>query len=196
MGTRNLTIVRHNGENVIAQYGQWDGFPSGTGLGILEFLHHRGTGDLLRGLSNVEMMTPGIRQEQLEAAVLAVGKSMDDPMIAQGFIDMEVSDMLESMTPETHRNTGFRILYIVADSVESLFLENALEEGNDSISWCEWVWVVNLDDGTLDAYNSYGTSEDQGIFADNPFSHMGRIHTFSLETLPSGHEFMSVFEEE
>lgn len=39
MGTRNLTIV-YNAEGTlkVAQYGQWDGYPSGQGKAVLEFL--------------------------------------------------------------------------------------------------------------------------------------------------------------
>lgn len=32
MGTRNPTAVVLDGEYKLAQYGQWDGFPSGQGL--------------------------------------------------------------------------------------------------------------------------------------------------------------------
>ena len=38
MGTRNLISVIENKKPVIAQYGQWDGYPSGQGVDILEFL--------------------------------------------------------------------------------------------------------------------------------------------------------------
>jgi hypothetical protein len=41
MGTRNLTIVHLEGEYKVAQYGQWDGYPSGNGVKVLEFLRKR-----------------------------------------------------------------------------------------------------------------------------------------------------------
>ena len=38
IGTRSLTIVCQYGEYKVAQYGQWDGYPSGIGVQILKFL--------------------------------------------------------------------------------------------------------------------------------------------------------------
>ena len=38
MGTRNLVAVFSDGEYKIAQYGQWDGYPSGQGLTVLNFI--------------------------------------------------------------------------------------------------------------------------------------------------------------
>ena len=37
MGTRNLTIVYCGGKPVVAQYGQYDGYPSGQGATALAF---------------------------------------------------------------------------------------------------------------------------------------------------------------
>lgn len=39
MGTRGLTIIKIDGETKVAQYGQWDHYPSGQGLDILRGLH-------------------------------------------------------------------------------------------------------------------------------------------------------------
>ena len=38
MGTRHLTIVAAAGGYPVAQYGQWDGYPSGQGVTALNFL--------------------------------------------------------------------------------------------------------------------------------------------------------------
>lgn len=39
MGTRHLQIViDKNGETKLSQYGQWDGYPEGQGIAVLEFL--------------------------------------------------------------------------------------------------------------------------------------------------------------
>ena len=37
MGTRNLSLLKYNNKIIVAQYGQWDGYPSGQGKTILEF---------------------------------------------------------------------------------------------------------------------------------------------------------------
>lgn len=38
MGTRNLTMIYSNGEYKVAQYGQWDGYPEGLGVKLLNYL--------------------------------------------------------------------------------------------------------------------------------------------------------------
>ena len=38
MGTRNVTIIKFNGEEKVRQYGQWDGYPTSALVSIVEFL--------------------------------------------------------------------------------------------------------------------------------------------------------------
>ena len=39
MGTENITMVKHNGEYKVAQYGSFDGYPSGKGFKTVKFLN-------------------------------------------------------------------------------------------------------------------------------------------------------------
>lgn len=38
MGTRNITRVKSGGQLKVCQYCQWDGYPTGAGAGIIEFI--------------------------------------------------------------------------------------------------------------------------------------------------------------
>ena len=38
MGTRHMIAVVSDDKYRVAQYGQWDGYPSGQGVGVLGFL--------------------------------------------------------------------------------------------------------------------------------------------------------------
>ena len=38
MGTRHITAVVSEGEFVVAQYGQWDGYPTGAGNDIVAII--------------------------------------------------------------------------------------------------------------------------------------------------------------
>lgn len=61
MGTRHLqTVIDKNGVKRISQYGQWDGYPSGQGIDILNWLR---TADLEKYAENVAKI-PEITDEQ------------------------------------------------------------------------------------------------------------------------------------
>jgi hypothetical protein len=38
MGTRHLIAAKIDGVYKLAQYGQWDGYPDGQGVAVLDFL--------------------------------------------------------------------------------------------------------------------------------------------------------------
>jgi hypothetical protein len=56
MGTRHLVCIYHNGRFVVAQYGQYDGYSSGTGMVILRFLLVKGNIECLR--ENIHFAPP------------------------------------------------------------------------------------------------------------------------------------------
>lgn len=76
MGTRHLICVQHNNEYKVAKYGQWDGYPSGQGAGILEFLKGSFNKALLfRSLTtflNLQMSKLKLGTKRLEILVMMV----------------------------------------------------------------------------------------------------------------------------
>ena len=52
MGTRNITSVILDGKQVVCQYGQWDGYPTYTGVKILEFLQSCDMDHFKKALNN------------------------------------------------------------------------------------------------------------------------------------------------
>lgn len=61
MGTRGLTNVIYEGEKVISQYGQWDHYPEGVGLQVLNYVRSKQLMENLK--TNLNLITEA---EELE----------------------------------------------------------------------------------------------------------------------------------
>ena len=103
MGTRHLTIVVKNKEYKVAQYGQWDGYPSGQGKTVYEFLS---TEDLIKFSSEIDKIT---------------------------FIPKDTKETFDAReNPELGRDIGSSVLYMIqAGEVSRLF--NMIEFAADSL---------------------------------------------------------------
>lgn len=123
MGTRNSTIVTINGEIRVAQYGQWDGYPTGQGKTIQDFLK---TADL----------------EDFKKKVLALRDITEE--------DEKKVNETENWTqvyPHLSRDAGAGVLeMIAAGDVEFLVLDKEFK--NDGL-FCEYWYDINLDDETV-----------------------------------------------
>ena len=78
MGTRNLTCVYKNGEYRVAQYGQWDGYPEGQGVTILEFLHRVNINEFRNAIDKCTWITEDEINEINEAlinVILLIGRN-------------------------------------------------------------------------------------------------------------------------
>jgi tRNA threonylcarbamoyladenosine modification (KEOPS) complex Pcc1 subunit len=129
MGTRNLTVVKNTDqETKIALYGQWDGYPSYSGIRALEFLRQKiNRHNLLASLPLVEF----ISEEESEAIWETFDHDDNDPTKAQ--IAM----------PGLTRDTGITILEIVATASNPIKMIDNSEFRNDTL-FCEGVYEVDF----------------------------------------------------
>ena len=145
MGTRNLTIVKNNlGETKIAQYGQWDGYPSYSGIQALNFLRDEYNQTLL----NVKL-----------DLVQFVGDEEVDTLYKQyESTDWENKDFLNAY-PGLHRDTGVGILSVVANATAPIKSVDNTEFAKDEL-FCEGIYEVD-----------FSTNKFITIYADNKVSY-------------------------
>jgi hypothetical protein len=145
MGTRNLTVVKNlEGTTKIAQYGQWDGYPSYSGIEALKFLRDKVNRDnLLVELQNVQF----------------VGDEEVDTLYKQyESTDWENKDFLNAY-PGLHRDTGIGILSVVANATAPIKSVDNAEFANDTL-FCEGIYEVD-----------FSTNKFTTIYADNKVSY-------------------------
>lgn len=175
MGTRNLTCVVLNGEYKVAQYGQWDGYPSGQGITALKFLR-----DLDRD-------------------------SFVAKVAAARWITDEEAEALGSRWKETHghlsRDHGAKILKLVTDADAGIQLGNGLDFAADSL-FCEWAYVIDLDKNTFEVFKGFNEQPlaegERFAFlsgkAEREYTPVRHVHTFNLGALPTDEEFLAQVE--
>jgi len=134
MGTRNLTMVIHQKETKVAQYGQWDGNPSGQGVNVLKFLRKFNIEKFKQDLKRVHWMTP-TEEKALEALADNNGEWQD-------------------YFPQISRNVASDILFMIDG--RKLALRNEEEFASESLH-NEWSYVIDLDKEQLEVYKGFQT---------------------------------------
>ncbi|ACL06283.1 hypothetical protein Dalk_4605 [Desulfatibacillum aliphaticivorans] len=195
MGTRNLTAVFQDGEYKVAQYGQWDGYPSGQGLTILNFLTSQGNIDRLKdGLKKVRFLDDEKDAEFIKAYNDAAPEWSSDP-------DNRTPDQIHWCKTFASRDIGGGILESIASATEDeILLQNNIDFAGDSLL-CEWSYVVDLDKGTLEVFEGFNNTEldPSERFASfkcehNEYKQVKHKWTFKLDMLPLEDDFVSVLE--
>jgi len=130
MRTRNLVCVLKDGEFRVAQYGQWDGYPSGQGQSIVEFL-----------LNDYE---PVKFREQIDTV----------KHLTEEEIDARWAEKSKKMNFHLSRDCGAKILSYIQNTPNPEIFMN-LEFASDGL-FCEFAYVVNLDTNELEIFNGFG----------------------------------------
>lgn len=201
MGTRHLVAVQIDGDYKVAQYGQWDGYPDGQGVRVLDFLRNGNIEGLKANLNRTfEPTEEDNRRMWAEFGV--------DIVASNGMVPYDRSNEFAARYPTIHRNTGAGILELIAEAEggDKIPLRLNIEFAADSL-FCEWAYVIDFDINTFEVYKGFNKAP---VPADSRFAHLayddeqsGRdtyyqvalAQSWKLEALPSKEEFLAAFAE-
>lgn len=205
MGTRNLTmVINKKGDLKVAQYGQWDGYPEGQGVTILNFAKGAGNLEALeKTLENVEFYTLDMPYIQEYNNKYAGWGAPDNRTEADKF-----------WFSNTHsRDIGGEILFnlisldmdkLPAEHEGKILLQNEVEFGKNSL-FCEWAYCLNLHTNKLQVFEGFNKDEAQEypLFAttaderaeNNGYFGCRLVKEFDLEGLPSAEEFVQIIKD-
>lgn len=141
MGTRNLTIVKMDGKTRIAQYGQWDGYPTGQGQEIADFLTDVNLKKFKEKLNELKE----VDEKEVEKFLESLGSK-------DGWMNSEQSAKLHKRYPGIDRDRGAGILQLIYDG-EVTEVRLSEDFKNDSL-FCEYFYTFNLDKETVQVNKS------------------------------------------
>lgn len=192
MGTRNLTAVVLNGEYKIAQYGQWDGYPSGQGVTALTFLHSKARQNKLK--------------KQLAKCVFVTDAEIDEFCKANSLSDWmtdEQAAKFHRQFPNLNRDHGAKILEMVADSdANPIQLRNSIDFANDSL-FCEYAYVIDFDKNSFEVYGGFNDTKEpctenrfQGEKNKDGYYPIVLTRVYDLDALPTKADFLTELEKD
>ena len=171
MSTRNLIAVMLDGEYKVAQYGEFDGFPSGQGLMVLRFLRETDLDEFKEKLTHVRFLN-----------------------------DKEWKDIYKKHTNHRsifYKNVGAKILYMIRDDSITK-LRNSIAFAGDSL-FCEYAYVIDFDRNTFEVYEGFNTepitegrftSDDPTLKHDDVYEPVKLIKVYDINNLPSDELFL------
>jgi hypothetical protein len=198
MGTRNLTVVYSESELKVAQYGQWDGYPSGTGLDILDFLRNADLEAFKEKLKSVSFFT----EQKLEKE-----DEMGEVYDRRPYLSRDLgSDILGAILNGSYLSRGYDInkggFYAEEIAVNVDKLVNQFDFGFDSL-FCEWAYVIDLDNDNLEVYKGFQqkpvlegrwASDEATSGVNKNYYSVNLVQTYSLDNLPTNEDFISILE--
>ena len=170
MGTRNLTkVIDSTGRTRVAQYGQWDGYPSYTGTRILDFISEFGMLEKIeKGITRCFF----VDEDELKSFYSGYQVSED------GLWSFDEAARFGIIYPNLIRDTGCDILKVVVYSVGyTLPLKDESDFEQDDLM-CEGVYTIN-----------YQTREFISKWDNKTVS-------FSLDALPTPEKYLESFQKD
>lgn len=191
MGTRNLTMVIKDEKTRIAQYGQWDGYPSGQGKTIMELLSRYDELAFKFQLDKCRFVDDE-KQKEIDAFYKSIG-------VNDGWLNMQQARDFKNKYPFFSRDNGANILNLVNDSEEDIiWLYDESGFVKDSLM-NEWTYVLDYDKRTFEVYTGYNKTplhKHERFYKDQPnddgYYPVKNIAVYSLDDLPAMDEFLKL----
>lgn len=190
MGTRGLTMVVSKGKTRVAQYGQWDHYPSGQGKTALEFLHNVDFKQFAKKLYRCQFIKRK-KQKEIDEFLLSIG-------CKDGWMTGEQSDLYKEKFPYLSRDNGANVLNLINESSDKeIWLYDQTDFAGDSL-FCEYAYVIDLDKRTFEIYKGFNQSEvnESERFAflggknKNGYTPVTHMKTYSLDDLPTVDDYL------
>ena len=189
MGTRSLTCVVLDSQFKIAQYGQFDGYPSGQGSTALSIMREIVAQNKLERFTDKVRTRTTLTDAQHKQLWIDVGA---DP--SKDYVSMEIGNAFDEKHPELSRRTGAKILSLVLNR-DITCVQLSEDFANDSL-FCEWCYVIDLDQALFEVYRGFQKQpHSEGRFATNScersgYYPVGLVKSYSLNTLPTTDVFV------
>lgn len=171
MGTRNLTmVIDQKGKKKVAQYGQWDGYPSGVGANVLKFLENKELVEKLKtNLQKVRFLKPkGKDKDFIESYDKNTPEWSSDP-------DNRTPEQKRWFTTYCHRDLAEKVLTNIAQSSDEEIILINQESTAKAGGWVEYSYVVNFKENS---------------FAIHTYIDAPPMKVYSLSELPTKEQFI------
>jgi len=210
MGTRHLLMVISKKQTKVAQYGQWDGYPSGQGVSILKFLFNVDLKEFQNRVDKLRFMNDNDYKE-LKAFYKSIGVKKN------GGFDIKQNALIQKKYYHLSRGCSSDILpLIMGETIETeiygevkpqkisinydvRFLEDESNFVNDSL-FCEWAYVIDLDKKTFEVYKGFNKrplGKTQRFYSVNQnkseygYYAVRLAKKYSLNNLPKERDFLT-----
>lgn len=202
MGTRNLTVVIKKAKPVVAQYGQWDGYPSGQGATVLNFLKSTDLATFEKKLEKVHFIN--------EDDQLNINLFMESIGSKDGWMNSEQAEKYKAAYPYLSRDHGAEVLKLIMDAPEkeSIILNDSTAFAADSL-YCEWAYIINLDTRQLEVYGwdnpeagfentfeklakdpEYQKSFAEAVSSNDGYGIVQAVKSYAFDNLPEEKDFI------
>jgi hypothetical protein len=177
-----------DGKFKVAQYGQFDGYPSGQGKTALEIMRKILKENQLERFKEKVRALSQLTDAEHKQLWIDVGA---DP--SKDYVSLEIGNAFDQKHPELSRRTAAEILGLVM--YRDIARVKLSEDFAHNSPFCEWAYVVDLDQGIFEVHEGFVKSpHSEGRFASGKCESSGYYpvrlaKSYKLDALPSADDF-------